>query len=203
MWKWIRRLAVLYIIWEVFLSPGTGLIQTHAQSACTIAGNPGGQLGTQGTSLGTMTNEQVEIEGGCIDSTPIGQNTPAAGSFTTETTTGNQTATGALNTFGTSTSAPAHIGSAQTTAPVPTSCGTGSPSVAGSDTAGIITMGTSATGCIVTFNRAYTGTPICSVDWQTNLASMVFTVSPSAITLTQTSASGNLVDYFCVAPAGG
>src|SRR6266446_8338351 len=66
---------------------------------------------------------------------------------------------GSLNQFGTTT--PAHVGTAQTTPPALTSCGT-SPAITGTDTAGIVTMGTaSPTGCVITFNVAYTGTPYC------------------------------------------
>lgn len=109
-----------------------------------------------------------------------------------------------LATFGTATSVPLHLASAQTTAPVLTSCGTGSPTIVGSDTAGTITMGTSATGCIATFNVSYTSAPHCTVTWRaTPLLSQSYVVAAATITLTQTSASGNLVDYVCVAPAGG
>ena len=109
-----------------------------------------------------------------------------------------------LATFGTATSVPLHLASAQTTAPALTSCGTGSPTIVGSDTAGTITMGTSATGCIATFNVSYTSAPHCTVTWRaTPLLSQSYVVAAATITLTQTSASGNLVDYVCVAPAGG
>jgi len=107
-----------------------------------------------------------------------------------------------LITLGNTT--PAHLASKQTTAPALTSCGTGSPSIIGTDTAGTVTMGTNATGCVITFNAAYTGAPHCNVTWRANmLASQSYVVSTTAITITQTSTSGNLLDYICVAPAGG
>src|SRR5947209_1683614 len=54
---------------------------------------------------------------------------------------------GAYFQFGTATGVPAHVGSAQTTAPALTSCGT-SPSIVGTDFAGTVTMGTGTpTGC--------------------------------------------------------
>lgn len=90
------------------------------------------------------------------------------------------------------------------TPPVLTSCGGGSPAITGSDTAGIVTMGTSATGCVITFAVAYTGTPYCVVSWiATPLASQSYVTSNTAITLTQTSASGNKVQYVCAGPSGG
>lgn len=88
-------------------------------------------------------------------------------------------------------------------APAPTSCGTGTPTVVGSDIAGLITMGTSATGCTVTFNVAYNNPPFCTVTWQTNLAAMSYTVSASTIVITQTSTSGNKINYNCKAQGGG
>lgn len=88
--------------------------------------------------------------------------------------------------------------------PTLTSCGSGSPTISGSDTAGVVTMGTSATGCIMTFVNAYTNTPYCTVTWQgTPLLSQSYTVSNTAITLTQTSTGGNKVNYTCLAQSGG
>jgi hypothetical protein len=92
-----------------------------------------------------------------------------------------------------------HILVSATTAPALTSCGTGSPTnTGGTDQAGTVTLGTNATGCVITFNAAYTGTPHCVVTWQnTPLASQSYVVSNTAITLTQTSTSGNKVNYSC------
>ncbi len=87
--------------------------------------------------------------------------------------------------------------------PVLTSCGT-TPAVTGSDTAGVVTMGTGTpTTCTITFAVAYTAAPYCTVTWQTNIASMIYTVSASAISLTQTATSSNKVNYVCVAQSGG
>lgn len=87
--------------------------------------------------------------------------------------------------------------------PTPTSCGT-TPAVVGSDLAGEVTMGTgSPTGCVLTFANAYTSAPFCTITWQTNLASMQYTISSTAITLVQTATSSNKVNYNCVARSGG
>lgn len=105
--------------------------------------------------------------------------------------------------FGTG-AVPVHIGTSQLTAPALTSCGTGSPAIAGTDTAGTVTTGTNATGCVITFNVAYTAAPDCVVTWQsTPAASQSYAISTSAITLTQTSASGRVVNYHCLARSGG
>lgn len=117
---------------------------------------------------------------------------------------------GALRTLaqsvglGSSTSIPAHAGTAQMTAPALTSCGT-SPAIVGTDTAGEVTMGSGGpTGCVITFNRPYTGTPFCVVTWMANpLAAQSYANDNAAITLTQTPTSGNKVRYLCMARAGG
>lgn len=91
-----------------------------------------------------------------------------------------------------------HWLTANTTAPALTSCGGGSPTISGTDHAGTVTMGTTATGCVITFATAYLTAPHCTVTWRaTPLASQSFTVSTAAITLTQTSTSSNLIDYIC------
>ncbi len=92
------------------------------------------------------------------------------------------------------------------TPPALTSCGT-TPAIVGTDVAGTVTMGTTATGCVITFNVPYAASatpPHCLVTWiATPLASQSYTTSNTAITLTQTSASNNVAKYFCVAQPGG
>lgn len=83
--------------------------------------------------------------------------------------------------------------------PVLTACGT-TPAIVGSDTAGKVTMGTTATGCVITFAGAYAAAPYCVVTWgATPLASQSYTVTATAITTVQTSASNNILYYFCMA----
>lgn len=85
------------------------------------------------------------------------------------------------------------------TAPTVTSCG-GDPTIAGSDTAGLVTVGaTPSTGCVITFTRAYGAAPACLVTWASGpLASMSWTVSTTAITVTQTSTASNRLQYICI-----
>lgn len=81
--------------------------------------------------------------------------------------------------------------------PALTSCGT-SPTISGSDSKGTVTMGTGTpAGCVITFAATYTTVPDCTVTWQTNIASMQYVVSATAITLTQTATSSNKVNYQC------
>lgn len=92
-----------------------------------------------------------------------------------------------------------------TTAPTLSSCGTGSPVVTGTNSAGVITVGTSATGCVATFATAYVSAPACAVVSQTAPATTTpaYSVSATAITIVQTSTSGNKYSYVCVAQPGG
>lgn len=171
-----------------------------------------------GTGAATLSAHSVLVGEGTSAVTPITvgttgqllQGATAADPAWATALTGNYTLsgvntfTGTLNQFGSASGTPAHLSSAQTTAPALTSCGTGSPAITGTDSAGIVTMGTGATGCVVTFNVAYTGTPYCVVSWiATPLASQSYVTSNAAITVTQTSASGNKLQYICVGTAGG
>lgn len=88
-------------------------------------------------------------------------------------------------------------------APALSSCGT-SPSISGSDTAGEVTMGTTATGCVITFAIAFAAAPYCVVTFQNSpLASQSYSVSATAITTVQTSTSNNKLNYHCIARSGG
>lgn len=165
-------------------------------------------LTSHGVLVGEGTSAVVGITAGTTGQLLQGA-TGADPSFATTlsgsyTFSGSNTFTNALNQLGSASGVPSHVSTAQTTAPALTSCGTGSPVITGTDTAGIVTLGTNATGCIITFNVAYTGTPYCVVSWiATPLASQSYVTANTAITLTQTSASGNKVQYICFGTAGG
>jgi len=89
------------------------------------------------------------------------------------------------------------------TPPVLTACGT-TPAIVGDDKQGIITLGTTATGCVITFAAPYTAVPNCLVVWQgTPLAAQNWTTTAAAITLVQTSTTNNKVNYFCLGQTGG
>lgn len=145
----------------------------------------------------------------------------AAGVITITKTNGTLFGTAALANIGTSGSTVPQLNASNTWAsgtlqsfaghvvsggasPVLTSCGT-SPTIAGDDKNGLITMGTgSPTGCVATFATAYTGTPLCTVSWQaTPLVSQSYVITNTTITLTQTGTSSNKVNYHCAAPIGG
>lgn len=108
-----------------------------------------------------------------------------------------------LQIGGTASAGTSHVSTQGPAAPALTSCGT-SPAISGTDTAGVVTMGTAApTGCVITFNTTYAAAPYCTVTWQTNIASMQYTIAAGAITLVQTGTSSNKVNYICVGQTGG
>ena len=84
------------------------------------------------------------------------------------------------------------------TAPTLTSCGS-SPSIIGNDNAFTITVGGTATGCTATFATAWTNIPSCIVTNQSLSATniMTYTVSTSAVTISQTALSGNVINVIC------
>lgn len=84
--------------------------------------------------------------------------------------------------------------------PVLSACITGgSPTLVGTDFAGLITGGTTAsTSCVVTFGTAFITAPNCVVTWQTGpLAAMSWTTSTTALTITQTSNASSKISYVC------
>jgi len=97
---------------------------------------------------------------------------------------------------------PGHILSTGRAGPAPalSACITGgTPTLVGTDFAGNITAGTTAsTTCTVTFGRAYVTAPNCIVSWKTGpLAAMSWTTSTTALTITQTSNASSQISYIC------
>lgn len=84
-------------------------------------------------------------------------------------------------------------------APTLSACGGGSPTVTGSNLSGTVTTGTTATGCVITFSTAFPAAPSCVVSPASGvLAAFSYTISTTAITITQTSTSGNTITYVCI-----
>jgi hypothetical protein len=84
--------------------------------------------------------------------------------------------------------------------PAPSVTGTGTPTIAGTDVSGLITMGSSATTAIVLFGTAFGSVPNCVISPQnafttTNIA---YTLATTSMSLTQNSTSGNKINYWCV-----
>lgn len=96
-------------------------------------------------------------------------------------------------------------GTAHNGVPVLTSCGTGSPTVTGSDFAFRVTQGTSATGCVATFASPFTSIPTCVAVNETapGTSTPAYSVTTTAVTLVTASTSGEIWNVICVARNGG
>lgn len=89
-------------------------------------------------------------------------------------------------------------------APTVGTCGT-SPSISGSDLAGTVTTGSTATtACTITFNAAYASAPYCTAtpDGAAN-SGLYVTSSASTLVLTYTSATSAKFHYLCIARSAG
>lgn len=86
-----------------------------------------------------------------------------------------------------------------------TVCGGSTATILGTDFAGAITQGSSAsTSCVLTFAQAYVTAPAC-VGSINNVADTAFKLATTTtgITFTQTSAASNVTNYICTALPGG
>jgi len=127
-----------------------------------------------------------------VTGTPSGSNIPSAVVFHAEDAAGD-----VAGTLDFKWDQNAHLSFAPPGVPTITACG-GSPSAArGSDNAGEVTEGTTATGCVISFKTAYAAAPFCTVTSQSQLVSFAYTISTSAITVVNTSASGDKIDWVC------
>lgn len=90
--------------------------------------------------------------------------------------------------------------------PVLTGCITGGGTITGTDNAFFLTGGsTASTSCVATFPTAYNARPICTVSSETapGTTTPSYTVSTTAVTITQASGSSNVYDIACQAQVGG
>lgn len=84
-------------------------------------------------------------------------------------------------------------------APLLSSCGT-NPSVIGNDQHGEVTVGSvAATACTITFAHAYPSAPACTITNQSMsvVNAMTYTISGSAIVVSQTGLTSAKLDYIC------
>lgn len=177
-------------------SSAAGVVQLGLGDAASPAAQT---LSAQSVSAGTSNTAGADtIVGGSR-----GTGTGAGGALIFQTAPAGTTGTAqnarvtalTINSAGLAT----FTGGISFTGTTPTPSGTGSPTmVAGStDTAGEITSGASATSVIITFAVTKTNAPFCVVTPQTQLLAFAYTISTSAITITQTATSGEKIDYHC------
>lgn len=92
-----------------------------------------------------------------------------------------------------------HWGVAGGGTPTVSACGTTPGTPTGTDMAGEVAEGTTATGCTITFaNSGYTAAPHCVVALGTQQVAFTYTISTTAITVTNTSATGDVIHWICV-----
>lgn len=155
----------------------------------------------------------ISIPTGTTTTTFAGQTTTTAQSTAREFTTTSTLTTGsgmglaATNTVGLYTNTVAReewdanghpILINNGTPGAPTSCGTGSPSVSGTDAKGVITTGTAATACTMAFGATWGATPVCVVS-SSSAASIVgiSAISTTSITFTIGTALTGSLYYIC------
>lgn len=88
---------------------------------------------------------------------------------------------------------------ASTTRPTLSSCGT-TPTILGDDNGGEVTVGSvAATGCTITFGQPWLTAPFCTVTNQSLgvVNAFTYTISATAITVSQTGLTSAKVDYVC------
>lgn len=80
-------------------------------------------------------------------------------------------------------------------------CGT-SPTIIGTDVAGVATTGSTATtSCVITFGRAYVTAPSCVVAGGTSMATtaaLLATATTTTLTVTYASSTSAKINYVCV-----
>lgn len=83
--------------------------------------------------------------------------------------------------------------------PAISSCGTGTPTIVGTDNAFTVTQGTTTTGCVLTFAVPFTVAPTCVAVNQTapGTSTPAYTISTTAITLVTASTSGEIWNVMC------
>lgn len=142
-----------------------------------------------GSNITISSSSALSIDGGSV--TNGGTTTNAYSIFA-------KAPTGATYNWAFATNGKLTVASS-TPAPTLSSCGT-SPSIRGSDWAGLVTVGSTATGCTITFSSAYPSEPTCTVTNQSMsvVNAMTYTVSTTAITVTQTGLGGAKLNYHCV-----
>lgn len=102
-------------------------------------------------------------------------------------------------TFSGAASFPNHVLNTGT-APTPSACGGAGLALVGSDAGGTVTVGsTLTTSCTITFATPWAAAPACVVSPASGvLAAFSYTVSTTAIVVTQTSTASNTIQYICV-----
>ncbi len=172
---------------DLNVSSGTATLDGGSSGAVNVfSGNKtgGGTKGPVRFSSGNSTDDSFQASPGEVDLTA------GAGSGFATVTAKHLSLIGAqIDTV------------AYSDGPAITGCGT-SPSVAGSDFAGQITVGSGGTdtSCTLTFEFAYAHAPACMVNYEGAIIAINAVPSTSAVVISKTAAfaAGSKIDYICV-----
>lgn len=176
-------------------TPADAVVNVIGSSFERTGGFPGVGYGTNNIVVGGTKHVYLNLYGNTFTSSGY---TPDAARPTIAVSTKTLVADDGTNFFQNVLEVPVY------NKPVLTSCGT-DPAIVGTNFHGKVTMGTAnPVGCTITFAPPFVSAPDCTVAWMaTPLASQSYTVSSTAITLTQTATSSNSVSYVCKPNAGG
>lgn len=173
----------------------------NGNAGCFGTGLAGVSLGYGDCPLSSSVNNQLSIQSGAIAglNNNKGGGGPGGGQIGVEIASASvMNATFTISDYSGAATYGSHFRVHQTTAPALSACG-GSPGLdaTASDTAGLATEGTTATGCVITFATAYATTPHCSVsNWAGNAQPVTLSAcSTAALTVTNSSGSGNKFTY--------
>lgn len=86
---------------------------------------------------------------------------------------------------------------AASTAPSISACGTGSPSVSGSDNFGSVVAGTVASSCVINFGTAWGNAPSCNAASGTAIASLTVSATTTQLTIGGTALGGDTITWVC------
>ncbi len=106
-----------------------------------------------------------------------------------------------LITFSSAINAQSHI-TATSAGPAISACGTGSPSVSGSDNFGKVVAGTVATSCVINFGTTWGAAPSCNAASGTAIASLTVSATTTQLTITGTALGGDTITWICGSTAG-
>jgi hypothetical protein len=171
---------------------GISLQNTNASSAATAVINLG--------SSTSATETQIILNGsgfsGGNGANTLNINSTQAMFLQTAGTNAISINTSQAVTTAASLKAGSHI-LAASAAPTISACGTGTPSVSGSDSFGSIVAGTVATSCVINFGTTWGAAPSCNAASGTAIASLTVSATTTQLTIGGTALGGDTITWIC------
>jgi len=178
---------------DTYAAPGGVLIQAaNGLTPLGNVGNNGGAVTLQsGGGTGVATSGAISLLCGTPGSNWVGGDIDLKPSKGTITPFGNRIY------FDNA----AHLVAKGGSVPTLSSCGTSPSVVVGTDSAGSFTVGSVATGCVLTFNQTWINAPHCFANDHTSVIAVGTTTTTTTITFdtaTLAAISSQALDYFCI-----